>query len=190
MSKIVDYDDWTVKDCYFHAVTSVWGPCSVDCFASYKNRKVPRFYSKYFNPDSLGVDSLTFSWVGETCWLVPPISLVKKVVLHVCLCRCRGILVVPYWPSAHYWPLLVERGGVFKSFVADCLYVENGKDVFLHGGNKSSLFGKTGLYGNLYRLLWSCTPLVCWAAGPIYDERTSFCQYMNIVRLYATGFCL
>ena len=49
-------------------------------------------------------------------------------------------LVVPYWPSAHYWPLLVERGGVFKSFVADCLYVENGKDVFLHGGNKSSLF--------------------------------------------------
>ena len=26
-------------------------------------------------------------------------------------------------------------------FVADCLYVENGKDVFLHGGgDKSSLF--------------------------------------------------
>ena len=40
LSKIVDYDDWTVKDCYFHAVTSVWGPCSVNCFVSYKNRKV------------------------------------------------------------------------------------------------------------------------------------------------------
>ena len=72
---------------------------------------------------------------------MPPVSLVKKVILHVCLCRCRGIFVVPYWPSAHYWPLLVERGGVFKSFVADCLYVESGKDVFLHGRNKSSLFG-------------------------------------------------
>ena len=126
MSKIADYDDWTVKDCYFHAGTSIWGPCSVDCFASYKNRRVPRFYSKYFNPDSLGVDSLAFSWVGETCWLVPPVSQVKKVILHVCSCRCRGILVVPYWPSAHYWPLLVERGFVFKSFVMDCLYVENG----------------------------------------------------------------
>jgi len=43
LSKIVVYDDWTVKDCCFHAVTSVWGPCSVDCFASYKNHKVPRF---------------------------------------------------------------------------------------------------------------------------------------------------
>ncbi|PFX26398.1 hypothetical protein AWC38_SpisGene8944 [Stylophora pistillata] len=62
LSKILDYEDWTVKDCYFHAVTSVWGPCSVDCFASYKNCKVPRFYSKYFNPDSLVVSSLAFSW--------------------------------------------------------------------------------------------------------------------------------
>ena len=32
LSKIVDYDDWIVKDCYFRAVTSLWGPCSVDCF--------------------------------------------------------------------------------------------------------------------------------------------------------------
>ena len=65
LSKIVDYDDWIVKDCYFYAITSVWGPCLVACFAGYKNRKLPRFYSKYFNPDSLGVDSLAFSWVGE-----------------------------------------------------------------------------------------------------------------------------
>ena len=42
-----------------------WGPCSEDCFASYKNCKVPRFYSKFFNPDSLGVDSLAFCWVGK-----------------------------------------------------------------------------------------------------------------------------
>ena len=67
LSKIVDYDDWIVKDCYFHAVTSVWGPCSVDCFASYKNCKVPRFFSKYFNPDSLGVDSIAFSCVMLAC---------------------------------------------------------------------------------------------------------------------------
>ena len=48
LSEIVDYDDWTVKDCYFRAVfyTSFWGPCLIVCFASYKNRKVPRFYSK------------------------------------------------------------------------------------------------------------------------------------------------
>ena len=84
--------------------------------------------------------------VGSAKHVVPPVSLVKKVILHVCLCRGRGILVVPYWPSALYWPLLVERGGVFKSFVADCLYVENGKDVFLYGGRVPFL-GRRGCMG-------------------------------------------
>ena len=78
LSKIVDFDDWTVKDCYFHAVNSYWGPRSVYCFTSYKNHKIPRFYLKFFNASSFGVDSLAFNWAGETCWLVPPVSLVKK----------------------------------------------------------------------------------------------------------------
>ena len=43
LSKIVDYDDWIVKDCYFRAVTSLRGPCSVDCFASSISRKFRRF---------------------------------------------------------------------------------------------------------------------------------------------------
>ena len=79
------------------------------------------------------MDSLAFSWAGETCWLVPPVSLVKNVIPHVCFCQCRGILVVPYWPSAPFWPFLVERKGGFRSFVLDPLFVENGKDVYLHG---------------------------------------------------------
>jgi len=107
LSKIVDFDDWTVKDCYFHAVFSYRGPCSLDCFASCKNCKFPHFYSKFFNPVSLGLDSLAFSWVGETCWLVSPVALVKNVIHHVCFCQCRGILIVPYWPSAPFWPILV-----------------------------------------------------------------------------------
>ena len=65
---------------------------------------------KFFNPGSLCVDSLAFSWIGETCWLVPPVSLVKIVIRHVCYCPCRGILVIPYWPLAPFGPLLVQSG--------------------------------------------------------------------------------
>lgn len=43
LSKMVDCDDWSVKDRYFHAVTSVWGSCSVYCFATYKNPKEQQF---------------------------------------------------------------------------------------------------------------------------------------------------
>ena len=141
LSKIVDCDDWKVKDCYFYALTSYWGQCSVDCFASSKNCKVPRFYSRFYNPYCLGVDSFAFSWAGEFCWLVPPVTLVTRVIRHVCLCKCKGILVIPYWPSAPFWPLLVDSQGSFNLFVIDYLFVENGKDVFLHGCNKNAIFG-------------------------------------------------
>ena len=48
--------------------------------------------------------------------------------------------MVLYWPSAPFWPFLVECKGAFRSFVLDSLFVENGKDVYLHGDNNSTLF--------------------------------------------------
>ena len=49
--------------------------------------------------------------------------------------------MVPYRPSAPFWPFLVERKGGFRSFVLDSLFVENGNNVYLHGESNSTLFG-------------------------------------------------
>lgn len=141
LSKIVDFDDWQVDDQYFQALQSRWGLCTIDCFASCENYKISRFYSKYFNPNSLGVDCFSFDWAGEFCWLVPPIKLVPKAIKHVCTSGCRAILTVPFWPSAVFWPFLINNDGFFRKFVLDFVYVENGKAVFVHGANKESLFG-------------------------------------------------
>ena len=100
LSKIVDFDDWSVKDSYFGAVDSIWGPFTVDCFANSVNAKVPRFYSLFFQPGSLGVDSLAFDWGPENCWLVPPVYLIPRVLMHFLYCQSRGDLVVPFWPSS------------------------------------------------------------------------------------------
>lgn len=55
--------------------------------------------------------------------------------------KCRAILVVPFWPSAVFWPFLINNDGNFRSFVVDTVYIQNGKDVYEHGTNKQSLFG-------------------------------------------------
>ena len=65
LSRIIDPDDWRVKDNYFQLLQARWGVCTVDCFASCQNFKIKRFYSKYFNPNSLGVDCFSFNWSGE-----------------------------------------------------------------------------------------------------------------------------
>lgn len=141
MSKIIDFEDWKIKNVYFDHVVTHWGLCTIDCFANSENNKVPRFYSKFYNPGTLGVDCFSFSWSGEFCWLVPPVSLIPRAIKHVCICKCRAVLVVPVWPSSVFWPFLLTNEGYFRSFVVNWWYIENGKDVYEHGANKNCLFG-------------------------------------------------
>ena len=61
--------------------------------------------------------------------------------------------MVPYWPSAPFWSFLVGRKGGFRSFVLDSLFVQNGKDVSLHGENNSTLFGSEDFSTPVFFLL-------------------------------------
>ena len=142
-SKIVDFDDWGVKDSYFQTVNSIWGPFTVDCFANSVNAKVPRFYSLFFQPGCLGVDALASYCGGVYVWLVPPVYLILRVLVHFLNCKSRGVLVVPFWPSSLFWPYLIQENGAYKSFVVDFLFVQNGRDVFVYGTNKETCFGSS-----------------------------------------------
>lgn len=142
LSKIIDPEDWGIKNAYFHAVSAHWGiNFTIDSFANSVNKKTPRFYSKFYNPDSPGVDAFAFEWYGEFCWLALPISLVGRALQQVLASRCLAVLVVPVWSSSVFWPLLVTEFNSFRPFVIDYLYIENGKDVYEHGMNTNSLFG-------------------------------------------------
>ena len=52
-----------------------------------------------------------------------------------------------------FGPFLVERKGGFRSFVLDSLLVENGKDVYLHRENNSTLFGTENFSSPVFPLL-------------------------------------
>ena len=85
---------WGVKDSYFQTVNSIWVPFTVDCFANSVNAKVPRFYSLFFQPECLGVDALAVDWGGENCWLVPPVYLIPRVLVHF-----SSASLVGFWSS-------------------------------------------------------------------------------------------
>ena len=77
------------------------------------------------------------------CWLVPPVYLIPRVLVHFLNCRSRGILIVPFWPSSLFWPYLIQGKSAYKSFVVDFLFVQNGRDLFVHGANKETCFGSS-----------------------------------------------
>ena len=72
LSHIIDYDDWGVDPSLFARFDSLWGPHSINRFASFYNTQLPCFNSHYWNPGSEAVDAFTCDWSNECNWLCPP----------------------------------------------------------------------------------------------------------------------
>lgn len=106
IGKIRDCDDWQVTQNLFNELNRSWGPYSVDCFSSYYNKKREKFYSRYWNPGCAGVDAFYQCWAGENCWLVPPVTLIPRVLQYMSTQTTQGTLIVPAWLSAVFWPLV------------------------------------------------------------------------------------
>ena len=141
VSKVIDYDDWQTTKGFFDKISQRWGPFTVDRFASSTNAKCPRFNSLLWNPGSEQVNAFSVAWAGENNWLVPPIFLISKVILHLLSCKAKGVLVAPCWPSAPFWPLLFVNKFVTRSYVTDIMYFNNPAGIFELGEHKGSLLG-------------------------------------------------
>ena len=150
---MVDTDDWQLSDSFFKLLNERWGPFTLDCFANYYNKKVDRFFSLFNSPNCEGVDAFTFNWEGENCLLVPPVCVVGMTLQHLRLCNARGVLVVPFWPSAAFWPLLIKD---FRPHIKDSLKVK-GRNVLEHGLNENSLLGSSNFMGNMLALRIDCS---------------------------------
>ena len=59
--------------------------------------------------------------------------------------RAVGTLVVPLWPSAHFWPLITHK---YSSYlVAHSIHI--GNEVLTRGRNLNSLLGSDLFTGNI-----------------------------------------
>ena len=67
ISRLIDVDDWQITPSCFEDLDKLWGPHSLDCFANYYNKKVPRYFSRFWNPDCTGVDFFVQNLRGENC---------------------------------------------------------------------------------------------------------------------------
>ena len=143
ISKIMEFEDWGTTHDFFIFMNNLWGPFTIDRFASHTNTKLARFNSVFWNPGTENVDCFSVNWANDNNWLVPPISLVGKCILYLVQCKAKGALIIPKWPSAYFWPILFRENGC-QEFVADVLEFTETSRVFQHGMNVNSVFGSKG----------------------------------------------
>jgi len=137
ISRIVDCDDWQLNPQIFCQLDALWGPHTVDQFASPHNAQLPRYNSRFWTPSCEAVDAFTTSWASEVSWLVPPLHLICRSIQHAQACAARGTLVVPMWVSAPFWPILCPDGSHLAQFIHAWMILPFQPGMFLpgHSGN-------------------------------------------------------
>ena len=95
VSKIIDFDDYSVNDEMFRHLDELWGPHSVGRYTCSYYSKLPRFNSRFLKPGTEAVDAFSQDWSTENNWLVPPTVLIGRSLSHLRDCKAIGTLIVP-----------------------------------------------------------------------------------------------
>ena len=127
----------------FKDFDSLRGSNTVDCFATYYNRKIVRYYSRFWKPETSGIDAFMQWWKVENSWLVPPVYLIPRALDYMYNQGAKGTLVVPLWNSVVFWPMLTS---VYYSFIQDSRILSLSQ-ALIHGRNRNSILGSPATPG-------------------------------------------
>ena len=161
-SRVIDTDDWMLNPAHFRELDMLWGPHTIDRFASFNSKQLPRFCARWQCPGCETVDSFTVGWDDENNWIVPPIYCISRIIRHMSFGREAGTLVVPLWTSAPWWPLLAVNNQQFKSFVVGVSEIPRHEATFLPGSAESDLFGHGVPSSRVLALRIDFTYSKCW----------------------------
>ena len=140
LSRFIDKDNWCVNPSVFRLLDAKWGSQTFDRFATYYNAQLPRFNLKFASPGCSEVDALAQDWSSENNWICPPVSLIVDSVHHLMSCSGSGTLIIPEWPSAHFWPFLRDGSSRFSLFVTEVFVLPAVDDLLLEGPGQKQIY--------------------------------------------------
>jgi hypothetical protein len=146
-SRLFDCDDFACSDRDFEKIKEWVGfELRFDLFASSSNAKLPKFAARlaeWGHSEWVNAFALDWSTLGEV-WACPPPGLVVPVLRQFVVQKAVGILLIPRWKTAKYWPILCPEGKhfakLFTRFLELTLTMKVGKDVVSDTFRKRSPF--------------------------------------------------
>jgi hypothetical protein len=107
LSRLNPQHEWQLQPGTFRQLDRMWGPHTMDRFASMATTLLPRYNSRYLDPLTSGVDALSQTdWQMENNFVNPPFRLLAKVLDIVIQTKAQATIIAPMWPSQPWWPRL------------------------------------------------------------------------------------
>jgi hypothetical protein len=104
----IDVSEYKLTREIFLKLNSLWGPFTIDAFASRANKQIATFWSRHADPETAGRDAFRQDWRRQKIWAFPPYPLIARVLNQVRDLRITAAIIVPCWTSQYWFPLLLE----------------------------------------------------------------------------------
>ena len=106
-NKLIQWEFFLCKDWFDYIINAFQVRPTLDAFASQKTARLPRYMSWFPDSKAVAQDALLNPW-DEVTYLFPPVPLLSKVLKLVREQGIEAVLIIPKWPTALWWPVVVE----------------------------------------------------------------------------------
>ena len=95
LSRLPAHYEWQLNPELFQILDDMWGPHTVDRFASHINALLPRYNARFFDPGSEATDALAQMWSRENNFVNAPIRLIPQVLNLIVEQKASATIIAP-----------------------------------------------------------------------------------------------
>ena len=95
LSRSPDRHNWMLNPNLFQFLEELWGPHSVDRFATFQNRQVLRYNSRFWDVGTEAVDAFSQQWSGENNYVNAPWALLPRIIEKLVSDRAVATVIAP-----------------------------------------------------------------------------------------------
>lgn len=121
--------EWMLNPTIFQYINSMWGPHSIDRFASVSTTQLRLYNSRLRDPETHGVDALAQKdWGRHNNFVNAPFCLIGPVLRVIKEQRAVATIIAPFWPG-QYW-----FRDLRKCLIAPPFRIPNTSDMIIRMG--------------------------------------------------------
>lgn len=95
--------EWKLHPKLFRYIDGLFGPHTIDRFASYRTTQLKRYNSRWWDPESEAVDAMAQNWRGENNFINAPFKLLPQILDKIETEKATATIIAPAWKGQHWY---------------------------------------------------------------------------------------